>query len=178
MAWIKVCYWLLRRRFRQILQVPLIFQWIHFQENSSPAVHTISLPCSEILPHKSVKKEKHHDLLLSSTHVAWVGSCGRGKCFWKPGDWENLHYSGQPTVWFNWTAVDQYHFNCIGITFGALFHFLCRIKCHAQHIVLIFNNRYITVRGDLMCLNAVLAGLECTSWVSWWFIYEVFVNFL
>lgn len=31
--------------------------------------------------------KKHHDLLLSSTHVAWVGSCGRGKCFFCKAWW-------------------------------------------------------------------------------------------
>lgn len=46
---------------------------MHFQEHDiSPAVQIISLPCSEILPHKSIKKERHHDLLLSSTLTAWV----------------------------------------------------------------------------------------------------------
>lgn len=44
--------------FTHIKQDQLVFQCVCLQENSSPAVHSISLPCSESLPHKSVKKGK------------------------------------------------------------------------------------------------------------------------
>lgn len=83
------------------------------------------------------RKKKHHDLLLSSTHVAWVGSCGRGKCFFaKPGDWESLHYSGQPTAVCD--SIGRQSTNAVQMVlagFVPLFPFLCLMKCHV-----FFNN--------------------------------------
>lgn len=86
--------------FTHIKQDPLVFQCMCLQENSSPAVHSISLPCSESLPHKSVKKGKsimtYYCLPPMLHELALVG--GENVFFPKPGDWENLHYSGQPTA--------------------------------------------------------------------------------
>lgn len=42
-----------------------------------PGVQAIALPCSEILPHKSVKKERHHDFYHLPSMLHELAFCGR-----------------------------------------------------------------------------------------------------
>lgn len=94
------------------------FQRVCLQEKASPAVHSIALPCSESLPHKSVKKGKsimtYYCLPPMLRELALVG--GENVFLQKPGDWEKptLQWATDCSARFHWAAIDQCRSNGFG----------------------------------------------------------------